>query len=219
MGLPSGTDVQALLTAAGFPSVAFDLDGYVDAALAELQTQSGYLPFVAPDTPVLRTYDPVERGGCLNLGCGLVGEAAVSVLGTPLTAGTHFWLLPANAPAMKRPFEMIRFRDWTGTPRVNFQCISVTARFGYALEDDIGPEGDYSDVWHGLAARAASLALEDFLTGKASLDSLRWTDYEVSEDFGAQMGFIQDVAGKNSSSWSGRFAAMAARKRRVAAWV
>lgn len=221
MGLPASAEVQAFLTAAGFPAVTFNLDGFIKSAIAELSRRTGYQPFFASDTATARKYDPITRGGYLKLDCGFVGNPVVTVLSTTQTLDTDYYLRPANSPSENRPYEAIRFAHsrFTGTIGVHRNSIQVSAKWGFCLESDVSQTGVFADIWHGLVSRAAALAIQGYLTGKVSVNGLKWTDYEVSEDFGSQMEAIKSISIKNESSWNGDFDDVCHRYNRVHAWV
>jgi hypothetical protein len=182
---PTKAEVDAYL--ATLPNLtvpaAFDTDPTIRAAIAEWERLTEYRPFLS-GTAASRTFDPPgpkttrpTRGGgrTLRLGAGLVSLSSLTVgveggsAGTALTLDTDFWLWPANAAALSRPYTAIEFAcvQW-GQPR----SIVINGVWGYGATIP-------DDAWKAVRDLAAADAMREIREG-LGLGSVEVKDDEVT---------------------------------------
>ncbi len=106
-----GLSVLAITAAVG----GMDTDGAAAAAADDWERQTRWLPFLSPGQSETRTFDPPADSPILFLSAGLLSLSRITVnvvggsAGVPLAWGRDFRLLPQNAPAQSKPYEMVEF--------------------------------------------------------------------------------------------------------------
>lgn len=87
--------------------------------------------------------------------------------------GIQTSLLPQNARALNKPFQVVRFyqRPWTTGP----QTLSITARWGYC---DTMP----ADAWNAILNRAALQVVPELIMRLRGLVA-QWTEADVTEKY------------------------------------
>ena len=137
MAYPTGDDLQAFLVTAGIVEAntneALDYQGYVDAAIAQWEADTGYKPFLAAEEATTRTYDTPDgftldmRGGLLS-----IEVDGFTMDGRALVAGVDYDLFPYNAAAEGKPYLAVQFRYRLDSRYANPRNISLEGTFGYA---------------------------------------------------------------------------------------
>ncbi len=185
---PTGADLSAYLVSIGLLSTAqaasLDLDARMNAAVAQWERRTGFIPFLA-GAATTRYFDPpgpnrrtgrigLTRGGeaRLDLMGGLVGEPSsvitgysIHSTGSTLTAQDQYCLLPRDNPARSLPYLEIEFisSQWGGPG-----SIAILGQWGYSTTVP-------DDVWQALLEYGAWLAVPD-VTGLRTRGILEWED-------------------------------------------
>lgn len=175
MAAPTVADLKAfLVNRCGISATAViatddaTLTKALNWALAQLQKETGYRPFIAP---AASDYKVMVRGGRGLFSNGAVGTVVVSQDGNVYTADLDYRLEPLNSS----PKEYI---VWLRTLNPS-KPLTVNAQWGYAA--------DYpDDVWEALLMLAAAFAIVAFVAGQAGLLGSDWTDGDVSQHLAVQ---------------------------------
>jgi hypothetical protein len=209
---PTGLDVRAWLTGAGLLAdlpaaalAALDFEAAAQAAVSEFEHRTGYAPFLSTGVVETRYFDRPDgnrlllRGGLLSFtGVDAEGEpetGGLTVGGQAYTAGTHYILLPQNAPALRRPYTSVRFfshnyqdagiyGNWgpsfsTSVSSYQLWQVAVTGVWGYGAALP-------ADVWEGIRQKAAGLIFPQVRAAGTGL-RLGYTELGVTEQFGIEV--------------------------------
>lgn len=137
MAYPTGDELQAYLVTAGIiqpnTNEALDYQGFMDAAIAQWELDTGYTPFLFDNNPINRFYDTPD-GDFLDLQGGLLNiedPENFTLDGRTLVVGTDFDLYPYDAIARGKPYTAVKFRYKLDGRYATPKNISLLGEFGY----------------------------------------------------------------------------------------
>jgi len=208
---PDGGDLAQFLGDVGFDTsaLATSIDTYVSAAIYDFERVTGRQPFLG--TTQTRLFNPpgpndrrtrsnvmpmVGGGRRLSLQSGLVSLTSLNVgvtidnpVGTAYTANRDFFLRPNNAPAEKRPYDLIEFLN----PQYGqFSSIQVVGMWGWQATIP-------DDAWLAVLSRAA-IKMLPVMTGAKTGGVAKVTLGPNSFDFG-QGGAFSNERKQWASDW------------------
>lgn len=133
---PVVEDLQSLLESANCFDAAWNLDlqGALDGAITQWQTDTEYKPFLSTGEATTKTFPAPRNSYKLFLQTGLLEVETLSMRPYPgaeleeLTLNTDFVLEPVGAPDEGNPYTRIRFL------RSVTNIIQIEGVFGYATE-------------------------------------------------------------------------------------
>ena len=102
---------------------------FVAAGIEQFETDTGFSPFIADPTPQTLTLD-IPDGLSAFPPVGIVSVASLTVDGSAMTQGTHYWLRHRHKPT-SGPYQCIEF----GSPLYGARGgLVLSCVVGYALE-------------------------------------------------------------------------------------
>jgi hypothetical protein len=144
---PTSTNLATFLSGAGVVTTGLDLDGAILDGIDYFERETGRTPMLAGGslvdraaavTDTTRTYDPpVGPKLVLDLGADLASLTGIAVNGTSQTLGADFWLEPANAPSLGKPYRRVQWAAYRWPLQMAIQLqqwkqsIAITGRWGY----------------------------------------------------------------------------------------
>jgi hypothetical protein len=201
---PDHTDLSAFLAAHNLSVTALDTGTLADAAAAGVDAVERRCGRTFLATSQTRAFDPPGNpNGVMDTRDDLAAVTAISYQGTAMAAGTDYRAEPYDALSKGQPYNRIRFvkRLWywpiDDTLRAS---ISVQGLWGYG--STIPPA-----VWSAMLAEAG-LSLMPELAHALAAGMVRWTEADVTEEYGAKP--LAYLAG-----YWGQISARAERFRRV----
>ncbi len=232
-GYPASPDVYNYLRALGFSTDKLEslMPRFVTAgpAAALWEQQSLWRPFLSTGQTEDRYFDPPEDTRYLDLGAGLISCTSLSTgavqdgpTGTALTPGQGYRLLPLNAPASGRPYEVVEFLSGgyggSGGTGYAFSAFGGGGYGGYGAAGSVKVSGVWGrclalpeDVRQAILDKAAAAALTAMnlaLSGGLS---------EITNADGSRVKFAGVVSGLFQGSAS--FDALSAQYRRTPLYI
>lgn len=204
--VPAGADLQIYLTGAGLidatpqGSFAFiDTDQRVLSALSDVEAQTDRKLVAVSAT---RLFDPpVYPRRMLPLHADIVSVTTLTVSGVAKIQNTDFFLLPENADAEGKPFNMIELAT---VPVAGRKAIAITGPWGYGLTANDG-------AWNTVLARAAYLCYAE-VAGALTRGLVVWKDDVTTEQYGPDpLGFLR-------TTWDRTFEGGCQRLKRIASY-
>lgn len=135
---------------------------YVDSAIAEWESTTGYYPFLGSQEELVWMFDGCPLGTSrLDLRGGFWEIASVTIdisydgTGTLFIENRDYILLPQNAANENRGWNAIQFLSRSP---VGFRCVEIVGKRGYAEELP-------DDVWSAIIERAAAGAMLEAIQG------------------------------------------------------
>jgi hypothetical protein len=199
---PTGHDLEAFLTSAGFSSTVldtFDLDLFAAAGWQAFNRNAGRTMLAVSGA---RSFDrPYGARGVIDLGDDLASASAPTLAdaGTALTLNTDYVLEPLDAPGRGAPYNRLRFwrRLWNISHTIG-PPITVTGAWGYAVTI---PE----DAWVGMLALGA-LAMVPQMAQAAAGGLTMWREADMAESYGSEpLGGLrlgwQSMAQRTAGGW------------------
>lgn len=205
---PSAADLSAFLDGAFHTQAQLDLSSF-DLATA---AQAGTLRFERETGRVMlatassaRTFDPPVGGqSMLNLGEELAEVVTVTAQGTTQVALTDYRLLPQNAGARGRPYNLLQLNQRFYPPiyPALWNSVVVTGYWGYSRT------GIGEDAWMAMLAAGALWLLPEIVTQVAG-GAISVSEADMTESYGAKpFDFLRE-------QWDMLFDRALARWRRV----
>lgn len=207
----TASELAALMVSEGFlssvpadPSIYQD---YIDAAVREWETTTGYQPFLGETVDSETYFDPPDYGKVLELRTGYISITSIEVglsytvtSSTALTAIRDYNLRPHDARARYEPYHSIEFYVSLGDgPR----SIKITGKRGY--DDEI-----HEDAWLAVAYKAIVNTAEAVTSHGAILEEIK--EGPVTYKFG---DMAEGGSGDKLSLFRKHFAATAAQYERI----
>lgn len=138
---PTALDVEYLLRSTTFWPVGGDDNGQVvfareqaqitvDAAVAEFEERTGWIPFLADAAPSIQYFDSSNFDGYIDFGGGAVSVESLTVGDTVYALNEQWWPQPANALRRRKPYTGIQTNHIIGRYSKPNR-IAVSARWGY----------------------------------------------------------------------------------------
>lgn len=189
-------------TPSSFTTETTTLDRALAYAIAQIDQQTGYDPFLSGSASDALVEVVGQVGRFDN---GAVGTVAISYNGTTYVAGTDYRLYPLN----KNPKHYVKWLRALppGGP------VTVNASWGYA--------SDYpDDVWQAIVMIAASFCLVAWAAGKAGYMGSSWTDGDVQANYavGNRLATEQGISQMAPGILDSEASAILAQYRRTVAW-
>ena len=184
---PNENDMERYLVGGGLvfptpqsPLTFIDLRQHVLGAINNFEGRVGRTLLAASQT---RTFDPpMFPRTKLPLVDDLAQMTSLSVAGTVKVLNVDYYLLPENADALGKPFNLVDFAVPIYGAR---KSVSITGLWGYATQIPDGP-------WNSILARAAYLAHPQ-IAAAVSKGLVSWKEDDVSETYGIDpLGFLRD---------------------------
>jgi hypothetical protein len=174
-----------------------DLAGVAEAAQAAWEADTGWLPFLKDTADVARRFNPpgpnrrgLTRGGWdrIDLEAGLLSVTSVTTgysltdAGSALALEDDYFLWPANAAALFRPWTALEFNSYRwGQP----ESLRIVGAWGFS---DRIP----ADAWQAILRHGATIAYSEIALG-VSGGATRWTEADITEEYAAGI-FQQHLA-------------------------
>lgn len=180
---PTGSDLEAHLTAAGFSATliaTLDLEVAAAAGASQFEREAGRRMLGVTQT---RSFDPgrVGANGFLDLRADLASLTGVAWNGTSYAVGTDVRAFPLNAAADGLPYSGLSFGHWRRFFAGYWPLptlIEVSGAWGYGVEI---PE----DAWLGMLAWAGLLLLPVIVQAQTG-GVEAWVEADMQERYGAQ---------------------------------
>lgn len=191
MALPTTTDIATYLSQRfGITVTAGDasITQMLNAALADLETITGYSPFISDGSSSALVLDfPRLAPYMLVLPSPLLTLSSIVVAGTTFTENVDFTLEPVRRQGPKLRVAFYR------TPPTWMRVVTVTGTWGYCTAANLP-----ADLFEAIMQLAAGKILSAITAGEVTSAGESWTDGDVSKrNVGGSTG---GMAGLESSA-------------------